>query len=62
MDAPNLTLSFSTNISAFFLVNDWKTNVTNNSVTFRGVAYIVFGFTNFEDVPLTLEGPVVVMF
>ena len=44
------------------LGNDWRTNVTENSVTFRGVAFTVFVFTNFEDLPLTLEGPVVVTF
>jgi len=60
MDAPNPTLSFSVNILAFF--NNWKTNVTENSVTFKGVAYTIFAFTNIEDIPLTLEGPVVVTF
>jgi len=62
MDAPNPTQSFSANISAFFPENDWRRNVTENSVTFRSVAFTVFTFTHFEDVPLTLEGPVVVMF
>jgi len=62
MDAPNPALSFSTNISAFFPGNDWMTNVIENSVTFRGVTYTLFAFTNFEDVPLTLEGAVVVTF
>jgi len=57
MDAPNPALSFSSNISTFFLGNDWKTNVTENSVMLRGVAYTIFTFRNFEDVPLTLEGP-----
>jgi len=51
MDAPNPTLSFSTNISTFFLGNDWRMNVTENFVTFKSVAYTVFAFTNFEDVP-----------
>ena len=51
MDAPNPAQSFSANISAFFPGNDWRTNVTENSVTFRGVAFTVFAFTNFEDVP-----------
>jgi len=36
-----------------------RTNVTENSVTFRGVAFTVYAFTNFEDVPLTLERPIV---
>jgi len=62
MDVPNPVLSFSTNISAFFPGNDGRRNVTKNSITFRGVAYTVFAFTNFEYVPLTLEGPVVVTF
>ena len=62
MDAPNPAQSFFANISAFFPRNDWRTNVTENSVRFRGVAFTVFAFTNFEDVPLTLEGPVVVTF
>jgi len=55
MDAPNHALSFFPNISAFFLRNDWWTNVIENSVTFQRVAYTVFAFTNFEGVPLTLE-------
>jgi len=55
MDAPNPTLSFSANILTFFRGNDWKMNVTENSVIFKGIAYIVFAFTNFEDVALTLE-------
>jgi len=50
------------NISAFFSENDWRTNVTENSVLFRGVAFTIFFFSNFEDVPLTLEGRVVVTF
>jgi len=62
MDAPNPTLSFSTNISTFFPGNDWRTNVIENFVTFKGVAYTVFAFTNFENVPLTLKGPVMVTF
>jgi len=62
MDVPNPTLSFSANISAFFTGNDWRMNVTENSVTFRGSAHTIFTFTNFEDVPLALNGPVVVTF
>jgi len=62
MIKPNLAQSFSANISAFFSGNDWRTNVTEISVTFWGVPFTVFSFTNFEDVPLTLEGPVVVTF
>jgi len=56
MDAPNPAQSFSANISAFFPGNDWRTNVTENSVTFRGVAFTVFAFTNFEDVPENVLG------
>jgi len=55
MDVPNLAQSFSANISTFFPGNDWRTNVIENWFTFRGVAFTVFSFTNFEDVPLTLE-------
>ena len=62
MDTPNPVQSFSANISAFFLGNDWRINVIEISVPFRGVAFPVFAFTNFEDVHLTLEGPVVVTF
>jgi len=36
MDTPNHALSFSANISAFFLGNDWRTDVMENSVTFWG--------------------------
>jgi len=32
------------------------------SVTFQGRANTIFTFENFEDVPLTLDGPVVVTF
>jgi len=42
--------------------NDWRTNVIENSVTFWGAVFTVFVFTNFEDVPLTLEGRVMVTF
>ena len=62
MDAPNPAQSFSVNISTFFPRNDWRTNVIENSITFRGVPFTIFAFTNFEDVPLTLEGPVVFTF
>jgi len=62
MDTSNPAQSFSANILAFFPGNDWRTNVIENSVTFWGVAFITFAFTNFEDVPLTLEGPIVVTF
>jgi len=31
-------------------------------VTFQGRANTIFTFVNFEDVPLTLDGPVVVTF
>jgi len=30
------------NISAFFSENDWRINVTENSVPFRGVAFTIF--------------------
>jgi len=55
MNASNPALSFSVNISTFLPENDWRTNITENLVTFRGVAYTIFAFTNFKDVSLTLE-------
>jgi len=34
MDTPNPAQSFSENISVFFSRNYWRTNTTENSVTF----------------------------
>ena len=62
MVAPNPTTPFTTNIVAFFSGQDWMTDVVEGSVTFQGRANTMFTFVNFEDVPLTLDRPVVVTF
>jgi len=36
--------------------------VVKVSVTFHGRAHTIFTFVNFEDVPLTLDGSIVVTF
>jgi len=62
MVAPNPTTPFTTNIVAFFSGQEWRTDAMERSVTFQGKANTIFTFENFEDVPLTLDGPVVVTF
>jgi len=62
MAAPNPATSFTANIVAFFSGQEWRTDVVEGSVTFQGKANTIFTFVNFEDVPLTLDGPVVVTF
>jgi len=62
MAAPNPATPFTANIVAFFSGQDWMTDVVEGSVTFQGRANTMFTFVNFEDVPLTLDRPVVVTF
>jgi len=45
----------------FSFGNGWSTNRVENS-TFRGIAHSIFTFAQFEDIPLVLDGPVVVTF
>jgi len=62
MAAPNPATPLTTNITTFFLGHEWRTDIVEGSVTFQGRANIIFTFVNFKDVPLTLDGPVVVTF
>ena len=62
MTAHNPATPFSANITASFSGQEWMTDVVQGSVTFQGRATTVFVFENFEEVPLTLEGPIVVTF
>jgi len=48
MDTPNPALSFSANISAFLSANDLRTNVMENSVTFRDSTLTVFALQTLK--------------
>jgi len=57
MNAPKFSNSSMTDIS-----NGWSTNVVENSVAFRELAYFTLTFSHGLDVPLVLDGLVVVIF
>jgi len=62
MNATNFPNSFTVNILANFLGNGWSINTMENFVSFGGRAYSIFSFTQYEEVPLVLGSPVVVIF
>jgi len=62
MDAPNFPNSFTVDISAYFLGNDWSTNVIENSISFRAITYSTLTFAQLKDVSLVLDGHVIITF
>jgi len=62
MAAPNPATPFTANIVAFFPGHECRTDVVEGSVTFHGTANTTFIFVNSQDVPLTLDRPIVVTF
>jgi len=62
MDAPHFPNSFTIDILTYFSSTNWSTNVVDNPVVLRGIAHSTLTFTRSLDIPLVLDGFVVVTF